>query len=409
VEDFFQLQRTAYLVAKEVNPNVVIHLSAFTHFWDPTYFGRYLDVVTADLSAPVNNYYFDVATTHLYFQPHMVFDLIQLFYGTMGSRGIYKPIWLVETNAPPSDDPSWPVPDPFLRVSLEEQAAYMPQVLASALSAGAHRIAVYKLKDRLSDQGANPEPFGLIRIDGSRRPAFSTYQVAMRYLSGMTGAKRIRWDAVGQFHIEQGSQTTEVLFSRLPSAQQAQVTASTETAVLVDMWGGRQVVTASDGFYYVNLSGATCTQTAGEFCMIGGTTYYLVQGGELPPTNTPAPSATPIETTPPTVTVIPTMTRTPTATWTPQHTAPSTSTATRTPPPTPPLATPTGTRSADLAQLPPERSPESTMVPATIPGQGAVAPENGLSYWFIGGGLFVAIGLAVVWIVVGRQNRGEPV
>jgi hypothetical protein len=46
------------------------------------------------------------------------------------------PIWLVETNAPPIDDPAWPVPDWFLSVNLDEQAAFVPQAMSSALAAG---------------------------------------------------------------------------------------------------------------------------------------------------------------------------------------------------------------------------------------------------------------------------------
>ncbi|MCZ7667211.1 MAG: hypothetical protein M5U34_08340 [Chloroflexi bacterium] len=56
----------------------------------------------------------------------------------MRSRGISgKPIWLVETNAPPSDDPYWRVEEWTLSVTLNEQAAFMPQALVSALAAGA--------------------------------------------------------------------------------------------------------------------------------------------------------------------------------------------------------------------------------------------------------------------------------
>jgi hypothetical protein len=47
-------------------------------------------------------------------------------------------------------------------------------VLASALSAGAERVAIYKLKDTEDDRQANPEPFGLVRLDDTRRPAFTT-------------------------------------------------------------------------------------------------------------------------------------------------------------------------------------------------------------------------------------------
>jgi hypothetical protein len=88
VEDFVQLQRVAYLAAKEANPNAVIHLPAFTHFWDPAYFGRFLDVVAADPAAVANNYYFDVATAHLYFQPDSIYNLIQEFSSVMDDHGL---------------------------------------------------------------------------------------------------------------------------------------------------------------------------------------------------------------------------------------------------------------------------------------------------------------------------------
>ena len=199
VGDFFQLQRTAYLAAKETNPNAVIHLPAFTHFWNPNYIYEFLDVVVADPGAAEHNYYFDVVTAHFYFQPDVIYNLIQQFYGAVGSRGIpWKPVWLVETNAPPVDDPSWPVPNLTFHVTQQEQAAFIPQVLAAGLAAGAQRIAIYKMQDTEGDAAANPEPFGLLRRDGSRRPAFATYQVAMQYLSGMQGVSRERWDAVGQ-------------------------------------------------------------------------------------------------------------------------------------------------------------------------------------------------------------------
>ncbi|MCA9931218.1 MAG: hypothetical protein KC419_22185, partial [Anaerolineales bacterium] len=271
VDDFLQLQRTAYLVSKEANPSAVIHLPAFTYFWDPGYIYTFLDALVADPSAAANNYYFDVVTAHLYFQPDSIFNIIQTFYGAVGSRGIpWKPVWLVETNAPPIDDPSWPVPNWTFQVTQQEQAAFVPQALAVALAAGAQRISLYKLMDTPDDVAANPEPFGLIRMDGSRRPAFTTYQVAIQYLAGMQGVSRERWDAVGQVRLDQGSYSTTVLFSRLPAPQQAQVTATANTAVLVDMWGARQSVSAQNGVFTVDLPGALCVQTAGDYCMIGG-------------------------------------------------------------------------------------------------------------------------------------------
>lgn len=307
VADFAQLMRVAYHVAKEANPDAVVHLAAFTYFWDANfqreqYFERLLTELESDPEAAANGYYFDVATAHLYFQPNLIYDIITEFRQIMAAHGLDKPIWLVETNAPPVDDPDWPVPEYTLAVTLEEQAAFMPQAMAAALAAGAERIAVYKLRDLESDAGANPEPFGLLRADGSARPAFDSYRVAVRYLAGARAATRERWNEVGQIRLDQGEGetafTTTVLFSRLPAPQTAQVAATGDEAVLVDMEGKRKKIKPQGDQYVVELAPARCAQSIGDYCMIGGPPVYLVQaapGGALPerlPAPQPAPTPT---------------------------------------------------------------------------------------------------------------------
>ncbi len=400
IPDFIQLQRVAYLVAKQTNPNATIHLPAITYFWDPGYIYNFFDALVADPAAAQHNYYFDVMTAHLYFQPNTIYDIIQTFYGAMISRGIpWKPLWLVETNAPPIDDPSWPVPNWTLSVTEDEQAAFVPQALASALAAGAERIAIFKLQDVPDDRAANPEPFGLVRLDGSRRPAYFTYQVAIRYLAGMQGIQRERWNEVGQIRLNQGNTTTTVLFSRLPAPQQAQVTAVSNTALLVNMWGEQRTITAQDGKFVVDLPGALCTQPIGDYCMIGGTVYYLVQNndGSLPnapalpaaPANTTTTTTTATPTTPaPTPTRIPTATRT--ATPTPTITPTTTPTVTTTPTHPPTLAPPTLTATREITAVPP--------TPPVL--QTAESPST-LSYWFIATGLLLG---AALWAWSRRAN-----
>jgi hypothetical protein len=330
VADFAQLQRVAYLAAKEANPAAVIHLPAFTYWADyyagtEQYMARLLDEIVADPEAAAHNYYFDVATAHLYFQPGQIYDLLRLFIDLMRQRGLNQPIWLVETNAPPRDDPDWLVPNWTLSVIQVEQAAFMPQTLALALAAGAERVSVYKLKDLETDKAANPEPFGLVRRDGSERPAFATYRLAVDHLEGALGAERERWDEVGQVRVDQEGQSTTVLFSRLPDWQQAQVMATADRATLVDMWGTSQVITPTDGLYSIDLPPASCSHSVGDYCMIGGFTYYLVQAAETPPsTETPSPTAT--ATPRPTQTPIPTPTASPTPTATATATPGSTET-----------------------------------------------------------------------------------
>ncbi len=320
VDDFAQLQRVAYLAAKDANPDATIHLAAFTYWADvyagrKQYMARLLDQFLTDPQAPQNNFYFDVATAHLYFQPDQIYDLLLHFQEIMRERGIYKPIWLVETNAPPHDDPAWPVAEHTLSVMQDEQAAFMPQALASALAAGAERIGIYKMQDTVSDRQANPEPFGLLRIDGSRRPAFRALHVAMQYMGGSTEIVRQRWDEIGQFQLTQQDRTTTVLFARLADPQQAVVPAIADRALLIDLRGTKSWIEAEDGRYIIDLPPALCIQTIGDYCMIGGSTYYLIQSldgsdpPEGPPPLLPQPTITPTVPASPTPTA--SVTRTP--------------------------------------------------------------------------------------------------
>ena len=402
IEQFAQLQRVAWLAAKEANPDAVIHLGAFTYFWDPGYFDRFLDVLAADPDAAANDFYFDAATAHLYFQPNAVYNVLYAFRQVMADHGLDKPIWLVETNAPPMDDPYWVVPNWTLAVSLGEQAAFIPQALAAALSAGAERIAVYKLKDTAGDRVANPEPFGLMRWDESRRPAFDTYRVAIRLLGDVTAAERERWDAVGQVRLTQPGQTTTVLFARLPDSQTVRVPATADTAEWVSMWGGREEIEAEDGYFTVELPGALCRQTIADYCMIGGTTYYLIQenaparAAQLAATRDAAATRAAVPTgraatrqAASTATALapePTATPRPSATATAAPSATATVAATTTAavatlPPTA-TATPTSAAAADGAAIP----PPSTL--DTPPAQWSVGDNAGLI--LIGLGLLLA-------------------
>ena len=129
VADFAQLQRSGYLAAKTANSQAVIHLPAFTYWADyfagsEQYMALLLDEILEDPQAAANNYYFDIATAHLYFQPGQIYDLLTLFTNIMRERGLQQPIWLVETNAPPLNDPDWLVPNWTLSVTQQEQGRF---------------------------------------------------------------------------------------------------------------------------------------------------------------------------------------------------------------------------------------------------------------------------------------------
>ena len=280
--DYVQLLKVAYLVAREANPRAVIHLAAVTHWWDvlygrELYFERLMDALIAEPEAAEHDHYYDAVTLHLYFNPANVYEVIEQYGRIQAEHGLDKPLWLVETNAAPSSDPAWMVAEPTFRVSLVEQAAYMPQVLSLALAAGVAGVGIYKLIDTPGDYAANPEPFGLVRGDDSPRPAYRTAQVAIEQLAG---AGRVEWtdrDVVAQVVVEKPDQLMRVLWSRVPAAQEVRVPATSSIATLIDMWGNQLHIRPRDGFYSIVLLGGECQQTTGDYCMIGGPPVYLVE------------------------------------------------------------------------------------------------------------------------------------
>jgi hypothetical protein len=297
--DFAQLMRVSWHTAREANPDVVLHLAAMTFFWDNNfgrvqYLERLLAVLSADPAAVQHGFYFDIATAHLYFQPNQIYDILAIWRDIMARYGLeQKPWWLVETNAPVSDDPSWPVESITLAVSQDDQAHYMPQVIATALAAGVDHLAIFKLIDTETDRQANPEPFGLVRADGSRRPAFAAYREAIARLHDADSAVRERWDALGQIALTHpDGRLTHVLFSRMGQPQQATIPARGATALLVDAFGGERVVeSADDNLFVIDLPPSPCNQPIADHCMIGGPTFYLVQAAPEP---APSPDLPPV-------------------------------------------------------------------------------------------------------------------
>ncbi|MEA3340994.1 MAG: hypothetical protein U9R15_13610, partial [Chloroflexota bacterium] len=244
VEDFVQLLRVAYTVANEANPNAVIHMAAVTHWHNEHWFGQFLEALVADPNAAANNYYFDVSTFHLYHEPEKIYDVVAHYRRMMHDYGLYKPTWIAETNAYLS------------RVSEVEQAFFIVQAFSLEIAAGAERIGVYKMADTPTDQAADPEPFGLIRMDGSRRDAFTAYQVATSYLSGFRSGDWERRDDISIVTIDRGQRTTTVVWTRSPESQTAMIPARTTQALLVDVWGSAHYVYPERGYYYVDLAGA---------------------------------------------------------------------------------------------------------------------------------------------------------
>lgn len=376
VEEYYQLLKVAYLAANQANPDVKIHLTGLTFHHDQSYLRDFLTVATNDPTGPEHGYYFDVVSLHIYFQTESVPQIINDTRATLGGYGIEKPIWLNETNASPDTDPEWPIDRICWRVSLEEQASFLLQSFSLALSAGAERIAVYKWLD--NDLPPGGEPFGVLRPDHSRRPAFDAFKLITTHYAGTISASEDRQSLYTVVTLDRGVSTTRVLWARTQAEATVSLPAQSAQARLIDQAGNEQIITPVDGQYTLTLPGASCTAerpdcpVAHPTCIIGGSTYLLIEEGATPtptaiptaviPTETPTPA--PTDTPPPTDTPAPTDVPIPaaTATLTPTLTPTSLPVFTATPLPT---QTPVPTSTATpLPTVPP--APEASVWPLLI-------------------------------------------
>jgi hypothetical protein len=290
-DDFIRLLGVAYTVSKEANGNAVVHLPGITASPGERWFEDLLDALLAHPEAASNGYYFDVATLHSYLRPEAAYEATTAWQAAMSDRGLSRPIWIAEMNAPPSEDPSWPVPDPQCRVTLQEQADYLIQTMTLAIAAGAQRMAVYAMVDPSSDGTNSAQPHGLVRTDGSRRPAFAAFQTAAAHLSGFRGGIWERRDSIALVTVDRDWRTTTVVWSRTSESQQAIIPARTSRALRVDSTGAATYVYPERGYYFVDLPGATCSAD----CSIGGRPVMLVEDAPLDaatalPPSSPTPS-----------------------------------------------------------------------------------------------------------------------
>jgi len=337
VEDFAQLTKVGYLAAKHANPECVVHLAGLTYWWDTEhgrqfYLERLLQTIDKDPDASANGFYFDVVSLHIYFKPRTIPEIIAKTRSALRRYGLDKPIWVDETNAPPRDDPAHPIEHPRFPVTLSQQRAFLFQAFALSLSAGAERVAAYKMSDRPSIEPWE-EPFGLIRLDGSKRPVYDALEMIAGLYSGTHSAT---WNDAGDYAVvtlDQGQKTTTVLWNWTTGEVKARLAAITPDAQLVAADGSVSEIAAEGGVYRLALPPAECG--SGGMCDIGGQPVILVEQGRasargrlLPPT----PTATPTITTTPRPTTISTPTPIPSATPTAFATLVPSPTASKQPP-----------------------------------------------------------------------------
>ncbi|PJF41494.1 MAG: hypothetical protein D6737_06240 [Chloroflexi bacterium] len=298
LEDYYQLLRVGYLAAKQGNPNAVIHLAGTTYWHDVNagrrlYVDRLLERIMDDPEAAANDYYFDVLSLHIYFRTDSVYDIVGQSQALLDSYGLGdKAIWINEMNAPPTEDPLWPVERPVYQLDLDQQSAFIVQAAGLGLAAGADHIAVYKFYDWNLPPGG--ETFGLLRADATRRPAFAAWQMVINYLDGVEQAALAQNETVDVVRLQHSNgRQTLLAWARSDGSSEIQVSATAEKAYLLDQYGNITIMRPAEGVYTLPLAGADCNDIDG--CPVGGPVWLLIQPpGEFTVEETTASGSRPL-------------------------------------------------------------------------------------------------------------------
>jgi len=289
--DYAQLLKVGYQATKAACPDCTV-LFGGLHYWqNPSYYRWVLSQINQDPAAPQNNYFFDVMSVHLYSRSSSIYDEIDNIRSGMRIYNVGDhPVWLTETGAPIWGDPHVAYKPKYDFAATQEQAAaYVIQSYANAWAADVERYFFFRVHD--ADMG---EYFGLIRNDHSLRPAYVAYQVAASYLVSPTMVTdRARADGARQVTLwgtPRGK--ISVLWNESPTAVSYALSATLDSAALVDRWGNTTTVAATDELYSLTLPAATANLVSNpNDYFIGGDPLVVVESEMIdePPTSTVNP------------------------------------------------------------------------------------------------------------------------
>jgi len=264
--DFYKLLRTGYRAIKQVDPSATVVFPATTYFADAVrgrdlFLARVLAEGEKDREAPANGYFFDTLAVNLYCSLDAVYRVHGVFSAILTRYQLSKPIWLTETNCPVYNDASTPVPSSG-RITTDEQAAYLVQSVALARAAGYQRIGWYSMIDHNPNSGIL-DRWGLLRPNGTSRPAFRAFQVAAQYLAKSSliatlapfGSVDADGWPVTRVTLDDPADRTrvQVLWRTAAGPSTVRVDAVGGSAQLVDILGGRRPATRVDAGWEVPL------------------------------------------------------------------------------------------------------------------------------------------------------------
>jgi hypothetical protein len=228
VLDYYRLIKVAYLSITSIDPEAEIYTGGL-HWWYDVlaerelYLQSFINTALDDPSAPANGYFFDGVSLNLILPPEPAGGLVitsdsagdvsSTARRILDEAGMAdKAVWITRLNAVPTINDYDPLPDATSQITLTQQADFIVQATALALGADVERIAVHKLFDSNYQPGATL-PYGLLRPDNSRRPAFDAYAFAIQAFSPPSTITVGRSSNSRLVVFEQAEQTVYVMWS----------------------------------------------------------------------------------------------------------------------------------------------------------------------------------------------------
>lgn len=301
-DQYFRLLKVAYIAARAADPEAVVIMGGMA-YWPEivqqgkspfTFFKRVLTLAKADGLGSANNRFFDATAWHWYNRSNQSYYKVLDTKNVLTSYGLgAKPIWLNESGMPAWNDAAKPPPGGneayFGSGTMTEQAAYVIQSMAYGLAAGVQRNIIFQEYD-----DGNGEAFGLVRNSGSARAAYHAYEMAARYLSGVTSASL---SSQGSAHLVTATPAAGgrvvVMWNNSPTPKTVTILAQRSSATLLrqptesNLSGSQQTIYPSNGSYSIALPGATDNNgTSSTDYIVGGLAAFLVEGGGTTPTPT---------------------------------------------------------------------------------------------------------------------------
>ena len=225
--DYYRLLKIAYQTIKSQDETAKVFIGGLVGWVDvaftrEVYLQQLVDIALNDPQAEAHNYFFDGVLLDIALTGNPVAGVIQTsdsagnfvtqnrdILDTAGFRD--KPIW-VQLSASPTADRFGGLPQAPVQTTPNQQADFIVQGSALALSAGAERVSVFKLYDSkfIVDETV---PFGLIRHDNSERPAFASYRFVTNQFAPLISASAGRSQNGRLVVITQPEQTVYILWA----------------------------------------------------------------------------------------------------------------------------------------------------------------------------------------------------